>query len=639
MKPYFTFLSLIFFYQASIFTSGFAQTNWTEYKKNPILDVGPPGYWDDRSVHAPTVIFDGNGYKMWYTGFDGSTDSIGYATSTDGIYWIKDTLNNPIIDVGLLGSWDDESVHSPTVIFDGNEYKMWFMGWDGSAWPEGNRIGYANSLDGIHWIKADSVNPVLNLGETGDWDDLTISGSSVLFDGSQYHMWYGGSDGNYYNIGYATSSDGIHWTKDTLNNPVLQNGLPGEWDELGVHTPNVLFDGSSYKMWYTGINTTMNHIGYATSNDGILWTKDEIKNPVLDPGLPERFDHIIGSPHVIFDGTSYKMWYSGFYSVHHHAQEGRIGYAKDFGQSLHSDSLSLNFNYTPPGSDTLKIKTRIVNPDNHTIIAKAQIGDSDLVVVDSTQLADEGDGIWGGNWVVPDGERIYSVGVKIVDVDSGSVHNGILWNPKHFTTIGPVVYGDSSSITKIFNTYSIRLFLRNEGLVATATNITAELIATDTVNVDKIVQAHVDALDIEAGQTVETEQFFVVYTTGALDIPFNIKIYSNGYHFWTEAINLNLTAIEKLDSNTPKEFTLHQNYPNPFNAKTVIRWQLAVGSDVDLSIFNLLGQKVATLVEKRQNAGTYQVEWDASGFASGVYLYRIKTDIGYIETKKLILLK
>jgi hypothetical protein len=175
--------------------------------------------------------------------------------------------------------------------------------------------------------------------------------------------------------------------------------------------------------------------------------------------------------------------------------------------------------------------------------------------------------------------------------------------------------------------------------VATATNITAELIATDTVNVDKIVQAHVDALDIEAGQTVETEQFFVVYTTGALDIPFNIKIYSNGYHFWTEAINLNLTAIEKLDSNTPKEFTLHQNYPNPFNAKTVIRWQLAVGSDVDLSIFNLLGQKVATLVEKRQNAGTYQVEWDASGFASGVYLYRIKTDIGYIETKKLILLK
>jgi hypothetical protein len=60
---------------------------------------------------------------------------------------------------------------------------------------------------------------------------------------------------------------------------------------------------------------------------------------------------------------------------------------------------------------------------------------------------------------------------------------------------------------------------------------------------------------------------------------------------------------------------------------------------VDLNIYNLLGQKVVTLVSERQQAGTYKVEWDASGFACGVYYYQLKCDAGFIQTKKLLLLK
>ena len=73
----------------------------------------------------------------------------------------------------------------------------------------------------------------------------------------------------------------------------------------------------------------------------------------------------------------------------------------------------------------------------------------------------------------------------------------------------------------------------------------------------------------------------------------------------------------------PERFALKQNYPNPFNPKTMISYQLAINSDVDLSIYNLLGQKVITLVNKKQSAGKYTVQWDATGFASGIYLYRI----------------
>jgi len=79
---------------------------------------------------------------------------------------------------------------------------------------------------------------------------------------------------------------------------------------------------------------------------------------------------------------------------------------------------------------------------------------------------------------------------------------------------------------------------------------------------------------------------------------------------------------------------LRQNYPNLFNPTTAINYQLPVLSRVKLSIYNILGQKMATLVSDKQPAGTCKVEWDASGFASGAYLYRMKSGHGFIQIKK-----
>jgi hypothetical protein len=89
----------------------------------------------------------------------------------------------------------------------------------------------------------------------------------------------------------------------------------------------------------------------------------------------------------------------------------------------------------------------------------------------------------------------------------------------------------------------------------------------------------------------------------------------------------------------PDKFNLFQNYPNPFNPVTTIRWQLASDSRVELTIYNLIGQKVAMLFSGEQEAGTHQVRWDASDFASGVYIYRLTTDAGYSQTRKLVLLR
>ena len=83
---------------------------------------------------------------------------------------------------------------------------------------------------------------------------------------------------------------------------------------------------------------------------------------------------------------------------------------------------------------------------------------------------------------------------------------------------------------------------------------------------------------------------------------------------------------------------MHQNYPNPFNPKTIINYELPITNDVELNVYNLTGQKIATLVQETQRAGHHQVEWDASGFASGVYYYRIEAG-EFVEVKKMILVR
>jgi hypothetical protein len=97
-------------------------------------------------------------------------------------------------------------------------------------------------------------------------------------------------------------------------------------------------------------------------------------------------------------------------------------------------------------------------------------------------------------------------------------------------------------------------------------------------------------------------------------------------------------AVKKIDLRLPVKFQLLQNYPNPFNPTTVISYQLAVSSPVELSVFNLAGQRIVILVDETQPAGIHQIEFDASRLASGVYLYRLEAG-GGVQMRKMILMK
>ncbi|MFN3345366.1 MAG: T9SS type A sorting domain-containing protein, partial [Chloroherpetonaceae bacterium] len=87
-----------------------------------------------------------------------------------------------------------------------------------------------------------------------------------------------------------------------------------------------------------------------------------------------------------------------------------------------------------------------------------------------------------------------------------------------------------------------------------------------------------------------------------------------------------------------KTFALEQNYPNPFNPTTVIAYQLPVASEVKLEVYDVLGRKVMSLVNGRQEAGAYRYTLNAATLSSGVYFYRLQAG-NFVSTKKMMLVK
>ncbi|MFC2092744.1 right-handed parallel beta-helix repeat-containing protein [Bacteroidota bacterium] len=102
--------------------------------------------------------------------------------------------------------------------------------------------------------------------------------------------------------------------------------------------------------------------------------------------------------------------------------------------------------------------------------------------------------------------------------------------------------------------------------------------------------------------------------------------------------SVNVVSIKYLQTVIPDNFVLYQNFPNPFNPTTNIRFDVQQSSYIKLIVFDILGKEVATLVSGKFRAGSYEVDWNASNYPSGVYFYTLQAG-EYIETKKMLLLK
>ena len=120
------------------------------------------------------------------------------------------------------------------------------------------------------------------------------------------------------------------------------------------------------------------------------------------------------------------------------------------------------------------------------------------------------------------------------------------------------------------------------------------------------------------------------------------SISSNKYYYRLKQVDFDGTFeysnIVEVDINTVSEFALNQNYPNPFNPSTKISFTLPQTANVKLSVFNLLGEKVAELVNEIKSAGFYEVDFNGTDLTSGMYLYRLEAG-EFVSTRKMTLIK
>jgi predicted GH43/DUF377 family glycosyl hydrolase len=289
---------------------------------NPVLRPTAATVLDSDNVDDAALAKVGLTYVMWYSGTseDGGKPAIFKATSSDGVTWARANGGAPVLQ-GTPSAFDEHGVYGPDVVYDPADlvtpYRMWFSGLSGVF----GGIGYATSVDGVTWIKSPSFGglplPVLSHGAAGSADSFSAADPTVMKDGSTWKMWYTGDDSSKKRVAYATSVDGITWAK---GGKVIAPEDPGVSAniEFGAFAPAVWRTATGYSMLLTGRKVVgggvfQTKIMDSSSTDGITWAGP---SPALNPsGSNTNFDYSnLNSPELLQDPgspTPYKLYYSG----------------------------------------------------------------------------------------------------------------------------------------------------------------------------------------------------------------------------------------------------------------------------------------------------------------------------------------
>jgi len=223
-----------------------------------VLGPRPQTGWED-DINRPTVVRREDGYHMWYTGQAKGSSSIGYATSADGIVWVRQSDRPVLVSAA---AWEGVAAMCPDVMWDSSR-RLWKMWYSGGEQYEPNAIGYATSNDGLHWDKH-PANPVLVPDPRCDWEKNRVTAAQILeWSGWYYAFYIGFRDIDHAQIGMARSKEGISGWVRHAGNPIVRP-TPGGWDSDACYKPCAVYSAGGWKLWYNGRNHQSEQIGLVT---------------------------------------------------------------------------------------------------------------------------------------------------------------------------------------------------------------------------------------------------------------------------------------------------------------------------------------------------------------------------------------
>lgn len=274
------------------------------YNRNKAITVMHPdneGTYDTTRSALSCVRKEGDVFKMWYTGYDGSAWRIMYATSADGVNWSNHQM---VMSINIEAVHDTAHATAPCVIKDGEIYKMWYGGHDGSNYT----ILYSTSIDGINWNTPVQVVDHLNCVD----DTIHAGNPCVLKENNTYKMWYSGYTANW-SIIYAESSNGTTWSGFQQ---VVDKNEEGVYDTTQARGAWVEHDDDKYKMWYSGSDGTNWRCMYATTSTGINdWGNHQMIFDIGTEGIRDAkhayYPCVLADPYNTTVSGSYLMWYTG----------------------------------------------------------------------------------------------------------------------------------------------------------------------------------------------------------------------------------------------------------------------------------------------------------------------------------------
>lgn len=255
------------------------------------------------------------------------------------------------------------------------------------------------------------------------------------------------------------------------------------------------------------------------------------------------------------------------------------------------------------------------------------------------------------NWTVRD-TGVYIPGINFTPTTSSKAHSGhkavmVSWWASIDTTGQPSTVADAWLITKDAGTITTNDYLKFwafGGTPSYADSIQVWVSTTDSNTysfLDKVASIHWPAGTVWG--TWVQYSYSLSQFAGAEHLWVAFRYYmdysSMGFCVHLDDVFVGVPAgVTQIGNGVPTKFELKQNYPNPFNPTTNIRFDIAKTTDVRLVVYNSLGEEVKVLSEGVKSPGTYEMKFDATGLASGVYYYRLFAG-NYIETKKMMVIK
>lgn len=518
---------------------------------------------------------------------------ISYSFIQNDIYKNDNSQNDLIIDSKKL---------------DGNNISAWFRnngsfnrdpgtGNSGFIWPSGSskRLRYASGL----WLGAKLANDTLVAVATYDYEYLP---GYIDINGNPQ-----GKDDPNYRVYKIIKGDTL--SKDYLNWPVSQGAYLDSLEKPFLPGTQTIF----YSMTDGYPESHGNHGGSTAP----LKAQVQVTSWCYNDYPPTELRNVIFSEFKIINKNSLQ-WSDAFITIW--SDEMSTDYVAIGNDSI----LNLGYSYCQPNSGQYGL-----NPPAFSFL---------LLKGPDVYTGNPNDTVY--SFIPGKSKRRIKVGYKEIKMSSFHTYNNgdpVNGAPQNYRQTYLTMHGFKANGTSWINPFTniiTKFPFSGDPESGTGWN---QFTAQGYGN--RRLQMNIGKLNLNPGDT-QTIVFAQIVSQGSNNLNSVTKLKQSAMYVKNVFEN-NFTTVGIHENNInelPSGFKLEQNYPNPFNPATVIRYQLAVSSVIVLKVYDFLGKEVATLVNEKQNAGTFEVDFDGSNFPSGIYFYRLSTG-DFSDTKRMILLK